>query len=402
MGKVGTIALLLVAELSAMSVWFSSAAVIAQMAQEAPMTAFAAAALSSGVQAGFALGAVVFAVLGVADRFDPRKVFAISALGAAVLNAALVVAPVGGAVALAARVGTGFALAGVYPVGLKIAVGWGRRDRGFLVGLLVGALTFGSATPYLLSFLGGADWKAAVLASSGLAALGAVVVLFCALGPHHAAAPQFRAAWLRLAWDDPAIRRAYAGYLGHMWELYALWAWVGFALTVAFSSHMTADDAAATAKVVAFAAIGAGAVAAVAAVAAGLLADRIGKAETAILAMAGSASCAILAAFTFSGPPLLLGAVVVVWGAFVVADSAQFSALVADNAPPEAAGALMTLQTALGFCLTVLTVQLTPIIAGATSWPVLFALLAVGPVLGLLAMRGLTRNRATPSEGRAG
>lgn len=386
-----------------MSVWFSSAAVLGEMTRAAadagaPLERFAASLLSSAVQVGFAIGAVVYAVLGLADRYDPRKVFAASALLAALANAVLVVAPIGGALAVASRFATGAFLAGVYPVGMKIAVGWGARDRGLLVGLVVGALTLGSAAPHLLALTAGLDaigWRGAVLMSSGLATLGAGLVLRAGLGPGHASARAFRWRSLGLAWTDPRLRLAYAGYLGHMWELYAMWAWIGAALVASFGARMDPAAAAGLSKLTAFAAVGAGALACVAA---GLLADRIGKAETTILAMAGSGGAAVLAALAFYGPPLALIAIVLVWGAFVIADSAQFSALVADAAPPDAAGALLTLQTALGFALTALTVQAAPAVAVAIGWPGLFMILALGPAAGCLAM---ARLRGVLKEGRA-
>jgi len=350
-----------------------------------------AALLSSGVQGGFAIGAVIFAVFGLADRFDPRRVFALSALIAAACNALLLIAPVGGIIAIVARLLTGVFLAGVYPVGMKIAVGWGTKDRGFLVGLIVGALTLGSAAPNLLSFMGGADWRLAVGAASLLSAIGGCLVLFSQLGPHHASATKFSVSSLKLAWSDRRIRLAYAGYLGHMWELYAMWAWIGVSLSVSFSMHMPAEMAESQAKLVSFFAVGVGSMACIVA---GLFADRIGKARIAILSMMGSAAMAVLAAIAFSGPPFLLIGIVILWGAFVIADSAQFSALVADAAPPDAAGTLMTLQTALGFALTVITVQLAPHVANIIGWQGLFLVLAIGPILGIFSMQGL---RETPS-----
>lgn len=381
--KQQSITLLVAAEIMVMTLWFSSAAVLPDMVAENPVSGLRQAMLSSAVQAGFAIGAVVFALLGLADRFDPRRVFMLSALGAALLNAGLLALPIGSSAAICVRFLTGALLAGVYPVGMKIAVGWGEKDRGLLVGLLVGALTLGSAAPHLLSLAGGADWRSVVAAASVLSALGGGLVLFAGLGPHHAQAIRFRFANLKRAWTDKRIRAAFAGYLGHMWELYAMWAWIGIALTASFALRTDAVAAANAAKLTAFSAIGIGAIACVAA---GLIADRIGKAEVTILAMAGSGSAALAAAFSFGGPIWIVALVFLLWGAFIVADSAQFSALVADYAPPAEAGALMTLQTALGFALTVMTVQATPWLAEWIGWRGVFAVLAAGPALGIAAM----------------
>ncbi len=381
--KTKSITLLVVAETLGMCLWFSSAAVIADMGAEREISNVRQALLSSGVQFGFAVGAIVYAVFGLADRYDPRRVFALSAVAAALFNAGLLIAPIGSNLAILLRIGTGALLAGVYPVGMKIAVGWGTRDRGLLVGLLVGALTLGSAAPHLLSFMGGTDWRLAVAGASLLAFVGGLTVLFTALGPNHVQASAFSFRGLHIAWTDKRIRLAYAGYLGHMWELYALWAWIAVALTASFTLQMAEPAAVSWAKLVAFCAVGAGAVSCVIA---GIWADRIGKAEVTVIAMAGSGLAALAAIPAFGGSAYLMTAIVILWGIFVIADSAQFSALVADYAPPEQAGALLTLQTALGFGLTVLTVQIAPVIADLWGWPFLFAALALGPFAGIWAM----------------
>ncbi|MHA1525053.1 MAG: MFS transporter [Alphaproteobacteria bacterium] len=214
--KFRSISLLLLAEVAAMSLWFVSAAILPDMVREVQLSPFRQAALSSGVQAGFVVGALASAVLGLADRFDPRQVFAACAIGAGLVNAGLLVAVPGSGLAILARFATGALLAGVYPVGMKIAVGWGRKDRGFLVGALVGALTLGSALPHLMALGGGSDWRLTVaIASAGAIAAG-VLCLAVALGPHHAVAPRFNARVIATAWTNRRVRLAYAGYLGHM------------------------------------------------------------------------------------------------------------------------------------------------------------------------------------------
>ena len=197
-----SVSLLVIAEMAGMSLWFASAAVLPDMAREAAISPDRQALLSSGVQAGFVLGALVSSIGGIADRYDPRRVFAISAILAALVNMTLLVLPLGGNLAILARFVTGALLAGVYPVGMKIVVGWGSRDRGFLVGLLVGALTLGNGLPYLASFLGGADWRSTIVAVSLLAGAGGLIVLGVGLGPHHARAPTLRPGAIRLAWTD--------------------------------------------------------------------------------------------------------------------------------------------------------------------------------------------------------
>ena len=383
-----SITLLIVAEIAAMSLWFVSAAILPDMSRETNLSDGVKAAMSAAVQGGFVIGALVSAVLGLADRFDPRHVLALFAVLAAVANALMLVATPG-VEFVVLRGLTGAFLAGVYPVGMKIAVGWSQRSRGLLVGLLVGGLTLGSAAPHLLSFLGGADWRVTVAVASVLSVIGALLVLKTENGPFHSSQSKFDAKVLTEAWTNQSIRRAYGGYLGHMWELYAMWAWISVALAVSFTHQMPQAEAQDLAKITTFVVIGLGAISCPLA---GLVADRIGKAELTIVAMAISGLSAILFALTFGGAIWLTIAIAILWGVFIIPDSAQFSALVADHAPAEKAGSLMTFQTALGFTLTTITVQLTPLIVAKIGWPLLMASLALGPAFGIYSMWKLRRN----------
>ena len=378
-----SIVLLLVAELAAMSLWFVSAAILPEMVRETAMSPVRQAALSSGVQGGFVIGALLSAWLGLADRVNPRLLFAACAVGAGLTNGLLVVTAPGGTFSITVRMVTGILLAGVYPVGMKIAVGWGQKDRGFLVGLLIGALTLGSALPHMLALAGGTNWRLTVLCASAASIAAGIIVLGAALGPFHAKAPAFDPRVIGTAWSNRRVRLAYAGYLGHMWELYAMWAWIAAASTVSYGVTMAAGDAEHLAKITAFSAIAAGGLASVVA---GFIGDRIGKAETAAIAMAVSCASALLVAATFGGPPWLTFALVLLWGISIVPDSAQFSALVADASPPSQAGSLMTFQTALGFALTFATVQVAPNLATMWGWPAVLAGLALGPAVGIVAM----------------
>ncbi len=378
--------LLLLAEVAGMSLWFVSSAVLPDMIREADISGLRQAALSSSVQAGFVVGALLVAFFGLADRFDPRRVFALSAVLAGLVNLTLVMTPPGSGLAIAARFATGALLAGVYPVGMKIMVGWGQKDRGFLVGALVAALTFGSAFPHLLSLAGGANWRVIIVAVSVASISGGLLCLLIALGPFHSVAPRFNPRIIMSAWTNRPVRLAYAGYLGHMWELYAMWAWVGLATATSYAATMPMDEALRLSTITAFLAIAAGAIASVLA---GLVADRVGKAEVAIIAMVVSGLSALAAALTFGGPVWLTFVIVIVWGISIIPDSAQFSALVADHAPADQAGSLMTFQTALGFALTIVTVQITPMLASALGWPIVLAGLALGPLFGVIAMMRL-------------
>jgi len=353
------------------------------------LSAFAGALLASSVPAGFVIGALAIALSGLADRFDPRKIFALCAFLAAIANALLVILPPDGATSVLLRFFTGLCLAGVYPVGMKIAVGWGSADRGWLVGLLVGGLTLGSAAPHLLAWFGGSDWRATTLLASAAALLASVLGLMSKLGPYHSVSPKLEPSAILLAWTDVRLRRAFGGYLGHMWELYAMWAWIGPAMAASYALQMSEVEASSLAKLTAFCAIAGGALLCPLA---GLYADRVGKARLTIIAMFISGSSALLAALVFGGPVWLVFSVTVIWGLSVIPDSAQFSALVADLAPADKAGSLMSLQTALGFALTIFTVQVTPWLAAAIGWPWVFCILALGPVLGIWSMRPLMIN----------
>ncbi|HKK35164.1 MAG TPA: MFS transporter [Paracoccaceae bacterium] len=389
-GKARSVAILVATQIGGLSVWFSSAAVIGPMGREVGLAAGALAGLTTAVQLGFAGGAVLYALLGLADRFDPRRVFLFSALIAAGANAGLLLAPVGGWEAHALRALTGAALAGVYPVGMKIAAGWGTRDRAFLVSLLIGALSVGAAFPHLAALFGGADWRLTIAATSALAAAGGLGILAVGLGPHHARAPKLDLAAVTLAWTDRRIRLAFLGYLAHMWELFALWAWVGVIATTAFAvaGQPGAERLGAG---VAFLTVALGGLACIPA---GLAAVRHGSARVARLCLVASGAAALFAAATYGASPWLLAAALILWGIAVIPDSALYSTLVADAAPPHRVGSLLTAQTALGFLLTATTVQWLPGTAAALGWPWAMALLALGPAVGIRAMTVLMRLRA--------
>lgn len=388
--------LLAFAELLGMSVWFSAAAVAPQLRELWNLSPQQASGLTTAVQLGFVAGTALAAILNLADLIPARRYFAVSAVLAAGSNAAVVLVT-GFAAALPLRFLTGFFLAGVYPPAMKMIATWFRSGRGFAIGTIVGALTLGKALPYLVGGLSSAHWESVVLiASAGALAAAAMVGLAYRDGPE----PFPRRAFsLRLTGEvvrDRRTRLAIGGYLGHMWELYAMWALISlFFFETLRARGLTEMTAGSMAGLIAFGAIGIGALGSVVA---GTWADRFGRARIAIWAMAVSGACALLIGWLGTLPIAVLVALALVWGFAIVADSAQFSALVTEVAPPHAVGTALTLQTSLGFALTAVSISLTAAIAQAYGWGPAFSLLAIGPALGILAMLRLMPARQPDAQ----
>jgi MFS family permease len=377
-------------ELLAMAPWFSASAVSPTLTHLWALSPGATAWLTISVQLGFVIGALVSAMLILADRLSARRLIAGSAVLAAVATLGVAAAP-GVRTAIACRLLTGAALAGVYPPGMKVAAGWFKKGRGLAIGILVGALTLGSAIPHFVRWaVSPGAWRVVLMIAALSAIVGGLLVLLIPNdGPYAAPSPPFSLAAAPRILKDRAVALANLGYLGHMWELYAMWTWM--AVFVAASEHARRGpdaDVAGLAALVTFAVVGSGAIGCWLG---GKYGDRWGRSVVTSVAMLVSGTCALTVGLAFGAPLLVLVPLLLVWGVSVVADSAQFSAAVSELAPGEYVGTALTLQTSLGFLLTCATIYLLPTVAAAIGWRWSMSVLAIGPALGIWAMLTLRR-----------
>ena len=359
-----------------MSTWLSATAVIAQLRSEWGLSDAQGSWLTIAVQLGFVAGALTSSFVNLPDLLPPNRVIACGAVGAALVNALLIsVRSAGPAITL--RFLTGFFVAGVYPPALKFIATWFKTGRGVALGVLVGALTLGTASPHLVNSLGGIAWEAVVITASVLTLVGAAVALTVPEGPYPFPRATFDPRQVHRTLANRGVRLASVGYFGHMWELYAAWAWVH----VFFSDVLGGDRR--TGALVAFSVVGIGGLGCYWG---GLLGDRWGRTRTTAAAMAISGTCALTIGFSQAGPTWIVVILGLLWGLSVVADSAQFSTMVTELADQAYVGTALTLQLALGFTLTVVTIWLIPLVERVHGWGWAFALLALGPALGIVAM----------------
>jgi MFS family permease len=389
--------LLALAQVLAMSLWFSASAVSQELARLWSLSQSQVGWLTATVQLGFVAGTAAAAVLNLADIVPARWYVAVAAAIGALANAFLVLAP-GYEVALMLRFVTGFFLAGVYPPAMKMAATWFRDGRGLAIGTVVGALTVGKAAPYLMRTWVPAGIAPVVLSVSAGALLAAALVLAGYQdGPH--AFPRRPFSWklLGTVLGHREWRLATGGYLGHMWELYAFWTWIPAFLAASAAAAAAAGRSAPAAPVVSFIAFLGIAAGGAGCLWGGWLADRIGYERLVVRAMAASGGCALVIGVLFGRSFWLLVPLTLIWGFFVVADSAQFSALVTEVAPSHAVGTALTIQVSLGFLLTMLTIQLIPALVHVIGWRWAFAVLALGPAFGIGSIRRLVPGGRSPA-----
>jgi MFS family permease len=370
-----------------MSLWFSGSAVVPSLTREWHLSESAANWLTLSVQLGFVAGTLLSALLNLPDIISPRHLFTLTAIAGAIVNSAFGLFAEHVEFAIVLRFLTGMFLAGVYPPAMKILATWFRYGRGLALGVLVGALTLGKATPYLVNGIGSPNWRYNVLFVSLLAVVGSIIVLlFVADGP--LALPAARFDWKQLGrvFHNRSVRLANFGYFGHMWELYAMWTWIPFMIRASLASRQSEP---ALAEVSSFLVIGCGALGCVVA---GLVADRVGRTVVTSVAMAISGACCLTIGFAFGAHPMLLLTIAAVWGASVVADSAQFSACVTELGDPQYIGTALTIQTCVGFLLTTISIELISMVEKVVGWRYAFIILAPGPLFGvifMLRLRGL-------------
>jgi MFS family permease len=384
------VGLLALVEVLAMSLWFSASAVLPQLTVDWDLDGGQQSWMTMSVQIGFVIGAVLSAVLNLGDRIPATRLMAGTAFLGAVFNAAIPFLN-DPQLTIWLRLGTGIALAGVYPIGMKLVATWCKTDRGLGIGLLVGGLVLGSALPHLLNAapvlgeVGMPPWRPVLWVASVFAATGGLIAaIVIHPGPFlNQVAPfdwRFAGSTLR----HKPTRLANFGYLGHMWELYSMWTWVPIFLIV---SYEAADWSQGAARLAGFGVI---AVGAVGSILAGTLADRVGRTPVTAASMVVSGACALLVGFVFSAPALLT-VLCLIWGLAVVADSAQFSTAVSELTDVRYVGTALTLQTSLGFLLTMFSIRIVPALVDVVGWERVFMVLAPGPAFGIWSMLRLRR-----------
>ncbi len=383
-GKWTALMWIAIAELFALSLWFSASVTGAELRELWNLTVLTEAWLSASVPAGFIIGTLISVSFGIADRFNARRVFALSALAGALINGLLIVAD-SAMIGIALRIMTGVTLAGVYPTAVKLLSQWFPSKRGLALGILIAALTLGSSLPHFISLLfSSVDWKLVIVVSSLLALAAAGIMNWVVKdAPTSPQKTIFSFKLIKQVLLNKPVMLANYGYFGHMWELYAMWTWlpVFFAASFASSSSQISPEIISLASFVSIGIAGA-----IGCVLGGMAADSLGRSRLTILSLLVSGSCSIIIGFTFGQAFWLTLLVAVIWGMFVISDSAQFSAAVTEFAETPYLGTALTFQMCIGFLVTIFSINLIPVVQNLIGWEWVFILLSIGPALGIVSM----------------
>ena len=379
-----TLPVIVIAQFCCTSLWFAGNGVMNDLVFSFNLEKSALAHLTSAVQFGFISGTLVFAILAIADRFSPSKVFLLSALAGALFNLATIIEDNSLANLLLFRFFTGFFLAGIYPVGMKIAADYYQKGLGKSLGYLVGALVVGTAFPHLLKdYTTEVSWHAVLIITSSLAIFGGLLlVLLVPNGPYRKPTQQLDLTTSLKVFRDRDFRSAAFGYFGHMWELYAFWAFVPLMLSSYNDLHPEFQF---DIPLASFLIIGLGGFACVAG---GYISQNLGVKRTATLSLLLSGVCCIISPLIFhSAPNYLFVSFLIIWGLAVIADSPLFSTLVAQNVSPEYKGTALTIVNCIGFSITIISIQLVTILRDIVGQENVYVVLSLGPILGLVALR---------------
>ena len=371
-------------ELFALSLWFSASVIAPELIEVWNLSSNSETWLSTSVPIGFVIGSLFSSYFGVADRFNPRKVFAVSVFLGAILNALLILVDYA-FFGILLRILTGITLAGVYPIAVKILSQWFPKKRGFAIGILIAALTLGSSLPhFVIMFFSSLNWKLVIICTSVLALLSAIIVTYILEdAPIMSEKSPFSLKLIKKVVTNKPVMLANYGYFGHMWELYAMWTWLPAFLTASFSAYSPEFPH----WFIALSSfISIGIAGGIGCVVGGLISDKIGRANLTIISMFISAICSILIGFTFGQFIWITLIICIIWGMSVISDSAQFSAAVSEIAEVEYVGTALTFQMCIGFLITIFSINLIPIIQRIVGWEWVFTILAIGPILGIVFM----------------
>jgi MFS family permease len=376
------------AQFAGTSLWFAGNAILKDLQVDWQLPSDALASITSAVQLGFILGTFLFALLSIADRFKPSKVFFVSALVGALLNVSITIIPPSYFLLLTTRFLTGFFLAGIYPVGMKIASDWYGGKLGKALGYLVGALVIGTALPHLINYFGAQlSWTFVLKTTSLLALIGGLAMLFLVDdGPFRKTSSKFSPQQIKVIFKEKSFRSGAFGYFGHMWELYTFWAFVPVILhfyNVSQNQHIDVS-------LWSFIIIGAGAIASAIG---GFYSIKFGSAKSAFIFLLISGVCCLLSPLFFELPPYLFLSIMTLWGFAVVGDSAQFSSLNAQTAPPELIGTALTIVVSIGFLITIPSLQLLSYLDNLLKTKWIFLVLVIGPVFGLVSTQFLLKKK---------